>query len=193
MNILKLIKCAYLFHWTSSRLYNPAREAEKNRVQKLLRDPKNLDTDIPYYLDETGRPAIDLGGEKIRVNQHMIKEIKGEYAYKDLINGRILQDLGPIAFKYPYYKINYYSHCESLGPEKFKSLGFSMYDSTSLNYYRLNFRGRRLDFIISLGKIYEESSGNYIEMSRAQIFKRLHAESDKIRKELNIILDQLLG
>lgn len=186
VNTLTLSKCAYIFHWSNSTYYRGTREqiahkAAVNRALKAIYKNPAKGVNIPYVM-EGCRAYIELDGLKIDVCDTMLQSITGEYPNAEIVNGRTFKDLTPF---YESFKPGTFTRFnESADGQqyfwgaKLKSMEFESFPSPDcLRYYRLHFRGNRLDLIVSNGKIYAAGGSNYAEISTGDVLRRLDAES----------------
>lgn len=140
---------------------------------------------------EGNRAFVEIDGVKIDVCDTMLQSVSGEYSNAEIVNGRTFKDLTPF---YESFKPGTFTELRGCADgqqyfwgAKLKSLEIETFPSAdSLRYYRLNFRGNRLDIIASNGKLYAAGDSNYIEISTAEVLHRLGAKSKAARK---IIVD----
>ena len=179
-NTLILMEGAYLFHNSTIGYTFTRYEADKNKkIQRALMGVcknENLDArTFEYTLDTDGAPMIVIDDMVIRVSDHMILMISGEYAKKDIINNRTIKNLcnfdGAGWTRYRLYNET------SLKNRAYTSL---MIDANygELNHYRLQFTFYTLDIVCSNGKFYDVH-GNYVELSREDIYKRLRMRGER--------------
>lgn len=189
-NVLTLSKCAYIFHWSNSTFtygnseYRARKGAINNALKTIYDNPEkgaNL-----HYTIESGRAFVEIDGLKIDICDTMIQSISGEYPRAEIVNGRTFKPLRPF---YDSFKIGTFG--TYLGSEtapdfwgaKLKSLHIESFPGAdSLRYYRLHFRGNRLDLIASNGKTYNAGGDNYTEITTTKILNRLDARSAAARK-----------
>lgn len=193
-NILTLSKCAFIYHWSNSNYYRGTREqiaheAAVNKALKSIYDNPEKGVDLPYVM-ENNRAFVEINGLKIDVCDTMLQSVSGEYPNAEIVNGRTFKDLTPFyeSFKTgTFTKMQEYADGQqSFWGAKLKSMEFETFPGAdSLRYYRLHFRGNRLDLIASNGKIYAAGGSNYTEISTADVLHRLDAESKTAR---NIII-----
>ena len=184
-NILTLSKCAYIFHWSNNdytfgNSEYRARKAAMHKALYTIYDNPEKGVNIPYFIDN-GRAYIEVDGVKIDVCDTMLQSISGEYPRAEIVNGRTFKPLRPF---YDSFKIGTFG--TYLGSEtapgfwgaKLKSLHIESFPGAdSLRYYRLHFRGNRLDLIASNGKTYNAGGDNYTEITTTEILNRLDAGS----------------
>lgn len=193
-NILTLSKCAYIFHWSNSTFtygnseYRTRKGAINNALKTIYDNPEK-GSNLPYTI-EGGRAFVEIDGLKIDICDTMLQSISGEYPRAEIVNSRTFKSLRPF---YDSFKPGTFStyHDSETAPDfcgaKLKSLHIESFPGAdSLRYYRLSFRGNRLDLIASNGKTYNAGGGNYTEITTAEILNRLDAESKAARK---IIVD----
>lgn len=195
-NMLTLSPCAYIFHWSNStytygNTEYRARKGAINNALKAIHDNPEKGVNIPYFI-ENGRAYIELDGVKIDVCDTMLQSVSGEYPRAEIVNGRAFKDLRPFYDSFKPGTFDTY-HDYKTAPDfwgaKLKSLHIESFPcADSLRYYRLHFRGNRLDLIASNGKTYNAGGDNYSEINTREILNRLNAESKAARK---IIVDFL--
>lgn len=140
---------------------------------------------------EAGRVFVEIDGVKIDVCDTMLQSVSGEYPRAEIVNGRTFKNLRPF---YDSFKAGTFTTLQEYGGgqqyfwgAKLKSLEIETFPGAdSLRYYRLHFRGNRLDLIASNGKTYNAGCGNYAEITTREILNRLDAKSKAARK---IIID----
>lgn len=193
-NVLTLSKCAYLFHWSNNdyTFGNSEYRARKAAMRKALYtiyDNPEKGVNIPYFI-ENGRAYIEVDGVKIDVCDTMLQSVLGEYPHAEIVNGRMFKGLKPF---YDSFKPGTFTELRGHGDQqyfwgaKLKSLQIESFPGAdSLRYYRLHFRGNRLDLIASNGKTYNAGGDNYTEITTAEILNLLDAESKAAHK---IIVD----
>lgn len=192
--VLTLSKCAYIFHWSNNNYTfgNSEYRARKAAMRKALYtiyDNPEKGVNIPYII-ENGCTYIELDGVKIDICDTMLQSVSGEYPRAEIVNGRMFKGLKPF---YDSFKPGTFTELREYGDKqyfwgaKLKSLQIESFPGVdSLRYYRLYFRGNRLDLIASNGKTYNAGGDNYTEITTAEILNRLDAESKAARK---IIVD----
>lgn len=189
-NVLTLSKCAYIFHWSNStytygnRDYR-ARKGAINNALKAIYDNPEKGANLPYTI-ESGRAFVEIDGLKIDICDTMLQSISGEYPRAEIVNGRMFKDLKPF---YESFKPGTFTGLRKHGDQqyfwgaKLKSLQIESFPGVdSLRYYRLHFRGNRLDLIASNGKTYDAGGSNYAEITTAEILERLDAKSGASQK-----------
>lgn len=189
-NVLTLSKCAYIFHWSNSIFTygNSEYRARKGAINKALKAIYNnpeKGVNLPYTMDN-GRAFIEIDGLKIDICDTMLQSIFGEYPRAEIVNGRTFKPIRPF---YDLFKPGTFStYCGSeAAPDfwgaKLKSLHIESFPGAdSLRYYRIHFKGNRLDLIASNGKTYNAGGDNYSEITTAEILNRLDAGSAAARK-----------
>lgn len=193
-NVLTLSKCAYMFHWSNSTFtygnseYRARKGAINNALKAIYNNPEK-GVNIPYII-ENGCTYIELDGVKIDVCDTMLQSVSGEYPRAEIVNGRTFKPLRPFYDSFKPGTFDTYRDSET-APDfwgaKLKSLHIESFPGAdSLRYYRLHFRGNRLDLIASNGKTYNAGCDNYSEINTREILNRLDAESKAARK---IIVD----
>lgn len=189
-NVLTLSKCAYIFHWSNSTFtygnseYR-ARKGAINNALKTIYDNPEKGANLPYTI-ESGRAFVDIDGLKIDICDTMLQSISGEYPRAEIVNGRTFKPLRPFYDSFKPGTFGTY-HDSETAPDfwgaKLKSLHIESFPGAdSLRYYRLNFRGNRLDLISSNGKTYNAGGDNYTEITTTEILNRLDAGSVAARK-----------
>lgn len=185
-NILTLSKCAYLFHWSASiysygtREYIERKRAIKKALLSIYNNPEK-GVNVPYIMDNN-RAFVEIDGLKIDVCDTMLQRVSGEYPNAEIVNGRTFKDLAPFYESFKpgtFTKMQEYAGGQqSFWGAKLKSMEFLTFPGAdSLRYYRLHFRGNRLDLIASNGNIYAAGGSNYAEISTDYVLRRLEAES----------------
>lgn len=188
MNRLRLLKCAYIFHWSHSTYsYGQRMYEEKCKLQKLLKPFYEMEETpwIPYETDEQGHIAIELDGTTVFVTDNMILEIEGSYENASVIQGRKFKDLTDF---YMQHQKDFGRFNQSKDGSQYwwgktlKSMEFEMFKEDSICYYRMHFNNNRLNLIASNGKLYDAGGSNYVEISGLEALSRLGAQSSKARK-----------
>lgn len=199
-NVLTLSKCAYIFHWSDNAYsfgdceYLDLKTAMRKALYTIYDNPEK-GVNIPYTI-ENGRAYIELDGVKIDVYDTMLQSVSGEYPHAEIVNGRTFKNLRQ--FHESFNAGTFTALNESTEGDqyfmgaKLKSLYIEVFPD-SLRYYRLHFRGNRLDLIASNGKVYDAGGGRYTEITTWEILSHLEAGSSaakKIIKEfINYIID----
>lgn len=190
-NVLTLSKCAYIFHWSNNNYtfgnseYR-ARKAAMHKALYTIYDNPEKGVNIPYFIDN-GRAYIEVDGVKIDVCDTMLQSVSGEYPHAEIVNGRMFKDLKPF---YDSFKPGAFTELreyaggqQNFWGAKLKSLHIESFPGAdSLRYYRIHFRGNRLDLIASNGKTYNAGGDNYTEITTMKILNRLDAGSAAARK-----------
>ena len=189
-NVLTLSKCAYIFHWSNSTFtygnseYR-ARKGAINNALKTIYDNPEKGANLPYTI-ESGRAFVEIDGLKIDICDTMIQSISGEYPRAEIVNGRMFKDLKPFYDSFKpgtFIELREYGDQQCFWGAKLKSLHIEAFPGAdSLRYYRLHFRGNRLDLIASNGKTYNAGGDNYTEITTTEISNRLDAGSAAARK-----------